>query len=557
MVITDLPRASWRIDGFAACLAAAAVASAVVGWIAGWPLGVDSAVYRAGASAILHGEPLYGPLAALPPWEPRLPFAYPPFAALVFLPLAALPAALAWGALAATSLLALSFVVRTVHAGRIPPAVTLGAVLLLEPIWRTLSLGQVNILLMSLVVLDVLRPSGARTGGIAIGLAAAVKLTPLVFLGHLVLTGRSREAGRALLTFLLAQVVAAVILPADAARYWGGALLGANDATGNGWFGNQSLSGVVQRLSHGAGWAPVLTLVLCLACGGLAAWLVRTLRRREIPVGALLVTASCGLLISPISWNHHWVWVAPATALLLARAGAGSIRARYALLGVAAVFTGWELAVVPGGHDAEMSWTWRQQLVGNGYAWGGIAALGIAWRAVAVERRHSRARTAVNTFSALTGEGIHDLTGPGTLAVDELAAQQRLVRDESACPGMRPSLTTIVRALRKVLATAVPAVQSAGRRQRSPDGSAPVHERSSGDPHCCERYSYGRHRTSSRSCIDNAEGDRGLLVRSLLPVHLGHITVAAGGFQGSADRGALARDEPVGAQRRSRRRPRR
>jgi alpha-1,2-mannosyltransferase len=32
-------------------------------------------------------------------------------------------------------------------------------------------------------------------------------------------------------------------------------------------------------------------------------------------VPALLATALTGLLVSPISWDHHWVWIAPAIAV--------------------------------------------------------------------------------------------------------------------------------------------------------------------------------------------------------------------------------------------------
>jgi alpha-1,2-mannosyltransferase len=163
-------------------------AVSLVWWVNGWPLGVDSAVYRSGALAVVHGEALYGHLTATPAWSPDLPFACPPVAALLFLPLASLPTQLAWGVMAILTALALATVIRLAGAARY--AWLLPVVLLMEPVWRTIGLGQVNVLLMALVVVDVLALRGSRYGGLLIGPAAAVKLTPLIFVLHLVITMR-------------------------------------------------------------------------------------------------------------------------------------------------------------------------------------------------------------------------------------------------------------------------------------------------------------------------------------------------------------------------------
>jgi alpha-1,2-mannosyltransferase len=61
----------------------------------------------------------------------------------------------------------------------------------IEPVRTTLALGQINIVLMALVAFDLLLPStwftvaGRTVGwprGVLTGIAAAIKLTPLVFL---------------------------------------------------------------------------------------------------------------------------------------------------------------------------------------------------------------------------------------------------------------------------------------------------------------------------------------------------------------------------------------
>lgn len=339
------------------------VAVALVWWVCGWPVGVDSAVYRSGALAVLHGEPLYERLAATPDWSPDLPFAYPPFAALLFLPLAVLPTQLAWGVVAALTASALGVVVRLTSPGLRAWWLLLP---LLEPVWRTVALGQVNVLLMALVVVDVVALRGSRWSGVLVGLAAAVKLTPLVFVLHLVVTGRRADALRAVGAFTAAGLAGLVLLPGDSLRFWASAVLGANDALANGWWGNQSLHGLVHRLAAVPA-APLLVVgtAVCLVA---AALLARTLDRRADVVGALLVTAFCGLLVSPISWTHHWVWVVPLCGLAVRRG------APWAAVAVAALFGGWAFALVPRDHGRELGWTPLESLLGNAYVLGALAA---------------------------------------------------------------------------------------------------------------------------------------------------------------------------------------
>ncbi len=319
-----------------ALLAGAFLLFGLIAWVLRLPLGLDSAVYRSGALAVLRGEALYEHLTATPHWAVDLPFTYPPIAAVLFTPLAFLPTQLAWAVFAVATALGVGAVLRWT-TGATPSPLLFAAAFSLEPVWRTISYGQVNVALMALVVADLLRPT--RFAGVLIGVAAAVKLTPLIFVLHLLVTGRVKEAGRALATFGGLHLLGFVLLPGDSARYWGSAILSGNDATGNGYFTNQSLSGVVQRLTAGAGWAPVLVAVLSVGCVVVAAVLARRAHLRGEHRGAVLVTAFCGLLVSPISWSHHWVWVVPLVALL--------VRKPVVVL-VWAIFTWWVLFVPSG-----------------------------------------------------------------------------------------------------------------------------------------------------------------------------------------------------------------
>lgn len=364
-------------------LLAAVSAISVVCWLFGLHLGLDSSVYRAGAVAVLHGQSLYGQLAG----AAGLPFIYPPIAAIVFAPLVMLPPQVGWGMVAALSVLSLALVLRTsvqVTAGadvtadvisggrprRIHPTVLLVGVLCLEPIWLGLSLGQVNILLMALVVLDVLVLPRSPYRGALVGLAAAIKLTPLVFVPYLALTGRRADAARALGTFAALNLVGLVLLPGDTVRFWRSQVLGGVHVTTSSWYGNQSLNGLIQRLSHQASWAFAAAVVAGLVCVGVALPLARRLHARGDELGGLLVIGFAGTLASPISWTHHWVWVAPLVVLLVRRAR----RPVLAVAALAALFTGWMFAIVPGGDGRELAWTPVQMLLGNAYVLAGIAA---------------------------------------------------------------------------------------------------------------------------------------------------------------------------------------
>lgn len=360
----------------AGTLVVAAVAVGVGCWLFGLRLGLDSSVYRAGAMAVLHGQSPYGRLAG----ASGLPFIYPPVAAILMVPLALMPPQVGWVLLTVLSVAGLGLVVRICfgtwpgQAGRIG-AVLLVCVCVLEPVWRTLGLGQVNIVLMALVVLDVLALPGSKLRGMAIGLAAAIKLTPLVFIPYLAITGRRADAARALGAFAALNAVGALVMPGDTVRFWRSQMLGGVGVTTKFWFGNQSLNGLILRLSHEARWAFPAAIAAGLVCVAIALPLARRLHGRGDDLGGMLVMAFAGVLASPISWTHHWIWVVPLACLLARRAR----RPVLAVAGLAAVFTGWSLQLVPSGGTRELAWTPVQMVLGNAYVLAAIGAAVVLW----------------------------------------------------------------------------------------------------------------------------------------------------------------------------------
>ncbi|WP_020519034.1 glycosyltransferase 87 family protein [Catelliglobosispora koreensis] len=353
--------------------------------------GMDSAVYQAGALAVLRGDALYGSLNIPPPWM-DLPFTYPPVAAFFFMPLAPFPMHVVWGIMAGVCALALGIAVR--HSlrsltGNEPSALLVNVASLvpfgLQAVWSTVGLGQINLLLMALIMVDILALRGSRFAGILTGIAASIKLTPLIFIPHLLITRRWADAGRATATFVVLQGLAWLILPADSLRFWTKAMMEGN---GSRTFeaANQSINGLVQRLTGEAPGAMGISLALAAVCGGLMVLLVHRLHETE-PLAALLVTGLSGLLISPVTWTHHWVWVVPLCLLLAYRAlQRNGWTARVLLALVLVVFSVDFRLLVPIGNRRELTWTMEETLIGNSYLWAALV-VGLAGLAFVVRSR--------------------------------------------------------------------------------------------------------------------------------------------------------------------------
>lgn len=371
------------------------LAFGVVAWLAGWHLGADSAVYRAGALTLVHGDPLYtrDVLTALPDWV-RLPFTYTPAAAPLFLPLALVPSGLVWGVIAVLSVVALIVVVTVVSSppggpsllGRRWWALPAGTAiaLVLEPVWKTLFLGQINLILMAFVVLDVLVLSARRSrwAGVLIGVAAAIKLTPLIFAPHLFFTGRWKDGLRALGTFVALEAAMFAVIPVDAARFWRDSATDPSRVGSVHWIFNQSLNGLVNRASSLASWSLAAAVGVAAVLAVPAVWLVVRLHRRGEDAGALLVTAFYGLLLSPVSWSHHWVWCVPLITLLV-------VKARWwAAAAVALLFASQIVMLVPNGGDREFAWGLGWSVLGNLYVLAAVVGiLGLAARELRLVRR--------------------------------------------------------------------------------------------------------------------------------------------------------------------------
>ena len=297
---------------------------------------IDTAVYRDGGIAVRNQPAM---LYALDFGPAKLPFIYAPFAALVFAAgsgasFAIWQAGLAVitiGLLPVVAYLSLGLAGRPAGLARAAAAFAIAAVgLWLEPVAMTLLFGQINLVLLALVVGDLALPDRITGKGIGIGLAAGIKLTPLIFIPYLLFTRRVKAAAVSALTFAVTVGLGFALLPHASAVYWGGQFARPSKHF---HLDNQSLNGVILRLTHAGPHAHAYWLVAAVAVGiaGLGTSILASRRGHELL--GLVACAATGLLVSPVSWSHHYVYVVPALVL----AAYGPRRLGYRILGVALV----------------------------------------------------------------------------------------------------------------------------------------------------------------------------------------------------------------------------
>jgi alpha-1,2-mannosyltransferase len=285
-----------------------------------WPLW-DVRVYWWGGQQAARGGPLYAPGA-------RYSFTYPPFAAVLFsvaarAPEGSLAAVIMAGSVGALVVLC-ALALGAVGVRRRPETVlAVSALALLTwPVAYTLHLGEINLIVAALAGADLLRRrDGGWWQGIATGLAAGIKLTPLMFVGFLLITRRVRAAVTAAGTFAATIALGAILLPSQSRTYWLDGLFRRQNRIGNPANpSDQSLAGAVARLAGTGHPAQTCWLAIALATGLAGMAVAVSAHRRGHQLAGATCCALTGLLISPFSWTHHWVWAVPLLVMLTATA---------------------------------------------------------------------------------------------------------------------------------------------------------------------------------------------------------------------------------------------
>lgn len=368
---------------------------------------VDMVIYRAGVNEFLSGGEMYSqPMMA---GDLALPFIYPPFGALVLTPLTVFDlftddqAGNIMIILSALLVLLCLYLVFRALLGTASKSavwastgVAWAGALAIEPIWLNASFAQLNVVLMALVVLDLVPRKRKLPRGWLIGIAAAIKIAPAAMLLYFLLRKDFRAIFTAVISGVIATAVAALVRFDATWEYFTVVLLGMGTDSEFGvdstYTSNSSLKGMVMRFFDNRAtmddnglllnliWLVLVALVI--VAGSL---LMLRLFRRGLNIDAWLVNSVVMLLISPVSWSHHWVWLAillPVVAWrLIAVYPAGG--ARNFLAGVSALWAVLVLTEPPkwwfgDGVDVFTLAVWQKILVSD-FVWLGLAYLLGMW----------------------------------------------------------------------------------------------------------------------------------------------------------------------------------
>jgi alpha-1,2-mannosyltransferase len=332
----------------------AVAAMAVLAYVAAyvrWPtlrLQVDLLVYRFAAQHLLAGLDLYS--TGLTGKSNELLFIYPPFAAIFATPLALLDGSsvrLLWllGMVAALIYAVVrmlkSMGMRAGGAMVSLAALLVGVIAWLEPMRLTAELGQINLVLLVLVVGDLLAGGQSKWSGIGIGLAAGIKLTPALFIVYLLVTRRIRAAMVATGTFAATGALGFAVAPTDSVTYWLHGRFDDVNRISHDPLANTSVSGLLLRLHSSPGMATITATVFAAVAVMIAAMAYR----RGHAVLGLAIVGLASAAASPFSWSHHWVWFAPLVVHLGYRGYVvGSRLAAAAMWLMCALIGGWIVA---------------------------------------------------------------------------------------------------------------------------------------------------------------------------------------------------------------------
>lgn len=310
----------------------------------------------------------------------------------------------------------------------------------LEPFNQSVGFAQVNTAMMALVMIDVAAPDSWKGRGVASGLAAAIKLTPAIAILIFLLRRQWRSAITMVATSLTVTLLSWIISPSESARFFFDAMWDPQRAGDAYYAGNQNLKGFVARALPENAWsitwaitvalALVAAIWLCLRIQAAATSVVTSRSASDdaapgplnaaVPTApaapatgpaapasdavaapsavatapatpvlpknlATLLTATVimtlGLLVSPITWSHHWVWGLASVVALIAVA----LRLKSAPLAAVALVQGALFIMAPHwwfpyGQVNELNWNLVEQLVGSSYTLAAIASgVALAW----------------------------------------------------------------------------------------------------------------------------------------------------------------------------------
>ncbi|MDO4254398.1 MAG: glycosyltransferase 87 family protein [Kocuria sp.] len=295
---------------------------------------VDFFVYKFTANNIFSGKEIIGVLIEDDLIGSKgLPFVYTPGAAVLLSPLAwigAWPAYYMWTAASAWCFFYISLkAIRwsLFKPGKLVIFLVLAVTLATNVYMHHIIFGQINVFLAALIIYDLTRSSARIPVGFYVGIAAAIKLTPAIFILYLFWVKEWSKAGWSLAGAVSLTILGAAFLPRETLQYFSYELFNLSTTVSlDGFFttsGNGSLSGVLSRhlgIEQGTWWSTVVSLVLIPVFMTISTgwW-----KSGEKIIGVCLI-GILACLVSPVSWTHHWVYLIPASIMLVFSANLAS-----------------------------------------------------------------------------------------------------------------------------------------------------------------------------------------------------------------------------------------
>jgi alpha-1,2-mannosyltransferase len=375
------------------------LAAAAVYYVAGrlfghTPYRIDIDIYQMGGQAWLDGRPLYrGDALFHTPIGLNLPFTYPPLAAIVFCPFSWLhmPAASVAITLLTSALLIVSTTIVLArldvwNTSQVMPGpawlrrlwfavlIAAAATIWLEPITSNFAFGQINVVLMTLVIADCVPRRTPWPRGLLLGLGIALKLTPAVFLLYFLLRRDNRAALTAMASFAAATLLGFALAWSDSWEYWTHTVHHTDRIGETALNTDQNIAGALARLGLGEHERFPLWVAACLLVLAATVWAMRRALRAGEPTLAVICVALFGLVVSPVSWSHHWVWALPAVLVTGILAWRRRIVALAVLSAAGVALMRWTpIDLLPKHHETTANW-WRQ-LLGSSYVWWAVAVI--------------------------------------------------------------------------------------------------------------------------------------------------------------------------------------
>lgn len=357
------------------------------------PYRIDIDVYRMGGAAWLNHQPLYRDVLFGTEAGLGLPFTYPPIAAVAFSPFALLSLPAASTAVTATTIVLLLVSVylvldrldvwpesAVITESTVRRRIWLTLIIVgfashyLEPLHANYDFGQINVALMTLVLADCVPKRTPWPRGLMIGLAIALKLTPAVFLLYFLVRKDWRTVLTSIVSFAAATALGFAAAWDDSVEYWTKTIRNTRRIGEAAFNTNQNIAGVLARIELADSTRKIVWVLLSMAVLALAVWALRHSFRAGQPLLALMCTALFGMVVSPVSWSHHWVWVLPTLIVMTVVGLRQHNRALLTLAGIGLVLTIWAPnLLLPQHHEAAASW-WRQ-LIGAPYVWWALAVI--------------------------------------------------------------------------------------------------------------------------------------------------------------------------------------